>query len=116
MDPANGVCWLEAVSTLRQAVKATVRAVPTEWEEVWAAGVGGLVFGSFYKSQGVIGWAQDRDRSRLGTGVLGWYLQASGGNRVAVGTNRVPQVLYLANQVQHEVTASQILPGVPGMQ
>lgn len=59
---------------------------------------------------------QERDRSRLGTGVLGWHLRALGGNGVVTGTSRVPHVLSLANQVQHEVTASQVLPGVPGMQ
>lgn len=59
---------------------------------------------------------QDRDRRRLGTGVLGWHLQALGSNGVAVGTSWVPQVLGLADQVQHEVAASQVLPGVPGVQ
>lgn len=48
--------------------------------------------------------------------MLGRHLQATGGNGVAVGTDWVPQVLSLADEVQHEVTANQILPGVPGVQ
>lgn len=39
-----------------------------------------------------------------------------GGNGVAAWTDGVSQVLSLANEVQHEVTASQILPGIPGVQ
>lgn len=48
--------------------------------------------------------------------MLGWHLQALGSNRVAVGTSWVPQVLCLADQVQHKVAAGQVLPGVLRMQ
>lgn len=71
--------------------------------------------------RGVIGWLWGspmtaKRQEQAGTGVLGWHLQATGGNGVAVGTDWVPQVLSLADEVQHEVTAYQILPGVPGVQ
>lgn len=48
--------------------------------------------------------------------MLGQHLRALRGNGVAAGTSRVPQVLHLADQVQHKVAASQVLPGVPGVQ
>lgn len=50
------------------------------------------------------------------TGVLGRHLQAMGSDGIAVGTDQVSQVLSLADQVQHKVAASQVLPGVPGVQ
>lgn len=58
----------------------------------------------------------EQGQKQAGTGVLGRHLQAMGGNGVAVGTDWVPQVLSLADEVQHEVTAEQILPGVPRVQ
>lgn len=81
--------------------------------------LGGWTCGSTREPQGMTGWRwghlrQDRDRSR--PGVLGWHLQATGGDGVTMGPGRVPRVLGLADQVQHEVAAGQVPPGVPAVQ
>lgn len=80
--------------------------------------LGGWTCGSTREPQGMTGWRwgrlqQDRDRSQR---CWGWHLQATGGDGVAVMPGWVPQVLGLANQVQHKVTAGQVSPGVPAVQ